>query len=98
MHPPPSRAWANFTLMIECTAESSRCYSLYSVVLSNVNTFVSFQSGRTVPLNIIYKMVRKIVYLLVVVGFAVEVVVGGVPAEPPLPGLQITLCNTQIII
>jgi hypothetical protein len=34
-------------------------------------------------------MVRKIVYLLVVVGFAVEVVVGGVPAEPPLPGLQI---------
>jgi hypothetical protein len=24
-----------------------------------------------------------------VVGFAVEVVVGGVPAEPPLPGLQI---------
>jgi hypothetical protein len=33
-------------------------------------------------------MVKKIVYLLVVVGFAVEVVVGGVPAEPPLPGLD----------
>ena len=29
--PPPSPAWANFTLMIECTPESSRCYSVYSV-------------------------------------------------------------------
>jgi hypothetical protein len=66
------------------------------VVLSNVNTFVSFQSGWTVPLkhklNSTEKLV-KIVYLLVVVGFAVEVVVCGVPAEPPLPGLQITLCR-----
>ena len=31
--PPPSPAWANFTLMIECTPESSRCYSVYSVSL-----------------------------------------------------------------
>ncbi len=31
MHPPPSSARANFTLMIECTPESSRCYSVYSV-------------------------------------------------------------------
>ncbi len=39
---------------------------------------------------------RKIFYLLVVVDFAVEVVVGGVPAEPPpLPGLQIAQCSTQ---
>ncbi len=29
--PPPSPAWANFTLMIECLPESSRCYSVYSV-------------------------------------------------------------------
>jgi hypothetical protein len=31
---PPSTlpAWANFTLMMECTPESSRCYSVYSVV------------------------------------------------------------------
>jgi hypothetical protein len=28
MHPPPAPAWANFTLMIECTQESCR----YSVV------------------------------------------------------------------
>jgi hypothetical protein len=32
VHPPPSPAWANFTLMTECTPESSRCYSVYSVV------------------------------------------------------------------
>jgi hypothetical protein len=29
--PPPSPAWANFTLMIECTPESNCCYSVYSV-------------------------------------------------------------------
>ncbi len=32
VHPPPSPAWANFTLMIECKPESSRCYSVYSVM------------------------------------------------------------------
>ncbi len=31
MHPPPSPARANFTLMTECTPESSGCYSVYSV-------------------------------------------------------------------
>ncbi len=30
--PPPSPARANFTLMIECTPESSGYYSVYSVV------------------------------------------------------------------
>ena len=30
--PPPSPAWANFTLMMECTSESSRYYSVYSIV------------------------------------------------------------------
>ncbi len=29
--PPPSPACANFTLVMECTPESSRCYSVYSV-------------------------------------------------------------------
>jgi hypothetical protein len=29
--PPPSPAQANFTLMTECTPESSRYYSVYSV-------------------------------------------------------------------
>ncbi len=28
----PSPAWANFTLLMECMPESSRCYSVYSVV------------------------------------------------------------------
>jgi hypothetical protein len=32
--PPPSPAWANFTRMMECMPESSRCYSVYSVVVS----------------------------------------------------------------
>ncbi len=31
MHPPPSPARANFTLMTECTPESSGCNSVYSV-------------------------------------------------------------------
>ncbi len=31
VHPPPSPAWANFTLMIECTPESDCCYSVYPV-------------------------------------------------------------------
>ena len=30
MHPPPLPARANFTLMTECTPESSGCYSVYS--------------------------------------------------------------------
>ncbi len=30
---PPSPNWANFTLMMECTPESCRCYSVYSVAL-----------------------------------------------------------------
>jgi hypothetical protein len=32
VHPPPSSAWANFTLMMVCTPESSHCYFVYSVV------------------------------------------------------------------
>ncbi len=32
MHPPPSPARSSFTLMTECTPESSGCYSVYSVV------------------------------------------------------------------
>jgi hypothetical protein len=31
VHPPPSPAQANFTLMTECTTESRRYYSVYSV-------------------------------------------------------------------
>ncbi len=31
MLPPPSPARADFTLMTECTPESSGCYSVYSV-------------------------------------------------------------------
>ncbi len=34
--PPPSPAWANFTLMMQSTPENSRCYSLYTVVQGGV--------------------------------------------------------------
>ncbi len=34
VHPPPSPARANYTLMTECTTESSGCYSVYSVTLT----------------------------------------------------------------
>ncbi len=33
VHPPPSPARANFTLMTECTPESRGCYSVYSVAV-----------------------------------------------------------------
>jgi hypothetical protein len=36
-HPPPSPARVNFTLMTECTPESSDCYSVYSVVFTLKN-------------------------------------------------------------
>jgi hypothetical protein len=42
--PPPSPAWANFTLMMECTPESSRCYSVYPVC----NT-ICVQASSVVP-------------------------------------------------
>ncbi len=31
VHPTPSPAWTNFTLMAECTPESRRYYFVYSV-------------------------------------------------------------------
>ncbi len=42
VHPPPSPspAWANFTLMMECTPESSRCYSGNSVWLTVFNVYL----------------------------------------------------------
>ncbi len=33
LHPPPSPAWVNFTLMIECTPESNRCYRKQPLLL-----------------------------------------------------------------
>jgi hypothetical protein len=28
LHPPPTPAWANFSIMMECTPESGRCHSV----------------------------------------------------------------------
>jgi hypothetical protein len=39
VHPPPSPARANFTLITECTPESSGCNSVYSVVYTVECTF-----------------------------------------------------------
>ncbi len=44
--PPPSPAWADFYIMIECMPESDRCHSVYSVVFmargSNITTVLYF--------------------------------------------------------
>jgi hypothetical protein len=42
MHPPPSPDRANFTLMTECTPESSGCYSVYSVPCTMYPTITPF--------------------------------------------------------
>ncbi len=39
MHPPPSPDQANFTLMTECTPESRRYYSVYSVGKGSARPF-----------------------------------------------------------
>ncbi len=56
MHPPPSPAWSNFTLMMECTPESNCCYSVYSVD----GTIQRVTSGSTRPeKNVLKKRVKK---------------------------------------
>jgi hypothetical protein len=48
--PPPSPAMAYFTLMTECTPESSGCYSVYSVVLHSVSGQIqNLQNCYTTP-------------------------------------------------
>ncbi len=42
VHPPPSTAQANFTLMTECTPESRRYYSVYSVAGNHPSFLVNF--------------------------------------------------------
>jgi hypothetical protein len=42
--PPHSPAWANFTLMMECTPESSRFFSVYSVVGQTKNSRLSLRA------------------------------------------------------
>jgi hypothetical protein len=34
MYPPPSPGWAKFSIMMECTPESGRCYSVFSVAIT----------------------------------------------------------------
>jgi hypothetical protein len=48
--PPTLPAWAYFTLMMECTPESSRFYSMYSVVATlAVAVRLSNRSARSHP-------------------------------------------------
>ncbi len=47
--PPPSPAWDNFTLMMECMPESSRCYSVaktINAILKDFSTEKSCMEGR----------------------------------------------------
>jgi hypothetical protein len=41
MHPPPSPAWVIFSILMECTPESGRCHSAYSVV-SHATVFLGW--------------------------------------------------------
>jgi hypothetical protein len=41
VHPPPSPPRANFTLMTECTPESSGCCFVYSVFTTKKDAFVT---------------------------------------------------------
>jgi hypothetical protein len=65
VHPPPLSAWANFTLMMECTPESSRCYSVYSVGHTGIDNqecpFSPFRRprNRVSDKTIHFKNVRK---------------------------------------
>ena len=56
MHPLPSPAWADFTLMIKCMPESGHCHSVYSVMFTTgggvkfilfiyLHTIQSFEGG-----------------------------------------------------
>ncbi len=45
VHPPPSPARTDFTLITECTPESSGCNSVYSVVLTETRADNTFNKG-----------------------------------------------------
>jgi hypothetical protein len=51
VHPPPSPARANFTLITECTPESSGCNSVYSVPLPMGYREGEGEWGRTISLG-----------------------------------------------
>jgi hypothetical protein len=90
VHPPPSPARANFTLMMECTPENSGCYSVYSVVCSFLKNI----------------MLRVSLSLIILFGLNVDVVLvevaeAGQPQDPrthpqPLPPHLLLLVKTGI--
>ncbi len=59
--PQPLPAWANFTLMMECTPESSRCYSVYSV-LRQFQQFQPREKQRCYSFSIIKKIYIALVH------------------------------------
>jgi hypothetical protein len=42
MHPPSLPAWANFSIMMECTPESGRCHSVYTLSAEAYVSVTSF--------------------------------------------------------
>ncbi len=62
MHPPPSPARANFTLMTECTPESSGYNSVYSVEVTvnskeeNSYDFVPIMSKNSASVRVLFSM------------------------------------------
>jgi hypothetical protein len=62
--PPPSQARTDFTLITECTPESSGCYSVYSVELPilqrhRVRTTEYTQSGNGRPLSGVHSIMME---------------------------------------
>ncbi len=54
MHPPPTPAWVNFTLTMDCTPESRRCYTLCHKVRTYKeyhSVFPSSELGLSQPLS-----------------------------------------------
>jgi hypothetical protein len=62
VHPPPSPARANFTLMTECTPESSGYNSVYSVEVTvnskeeNSYDFVPIMSKNSASVRVLFSM------------------------------------------
>jgi hypothetical protein len=59
VHPPPSPAQANFTLMTESTPESRRYYSEYSVVLSVSRSWNPFSVEVCMKIEVLYTLIKQ---------------------------------------
>ncbi len=62
MHPPPIPAWANFTLMIECTPESDYCYSVYCTLWCHIGLITLL--GNVTEENRVVKIIAVVLFII----------------------------------